>query len=67
MSRLFFIGALLVAGVDVRDLAADFGTPAYVLDEGDFRARCRGFREAFPDADVYYAGKAFLCRCTPSL
>jgi diaminopimelate decarboxylase len=55
-------GALLVAGVDVRDLARDFGTPAYVLDEDDFRARCRGFREAFPDADVYYAGKAFLSR-----
>ncbi len=55
-------GALAVAGLDVRDLAAEFGTPAYVLDEDDLRSRCREFRAAFPDADVYYAGKAFLCR-----
>jgi diaminopimelate decarboxylase len=55
-------GALEVAGLDVRDLAAEFGTPVYVLDEDDLRSRCREFRAAFPDADVYYAGKAFLCR-----
>ncbi|WFE42105.1 diaminopimelate decarboxylase [Micromonospora sp. WMMD998] len=55
-------GALTVAGLDVRDLAAEFGTAAYVLDEDDLRERCREFRAAFPDADVYYAGKAFLCR-----
>ncbi|NMR19938.1 diaminopimelate decarboxylase [Cellulomonas fimi] len=61
-------GALVVAGVDVREIAATHGTPAYVLDEADFRARARAFREAFTDAfahvgtevDVYYAGKAFL-------
>jgi diaminopimelate decarboxylase len=55
-------GALTVAGLDVRDLAAEYGTPVYVLDEDDLRSRCRDFRAAFPDADVYYAGKAFLCR-----
>lgn len=55
-------GALEVAGLDVRDLAAEFGTPVYVLDEDDLRSRCREFRAAYPDADVYYAGKAFLCR-----
>ncbi|MBO4142609.1 diaminopimelate decarboxylase [Micromonospora tulbaghiae] len=55
-------GALTVAGLDVRDLAAEYGTPAYVLDEDDLRGRCREFRAAFPDADIYYAGKAFLCR-----
>lgn len=55
-------GALTVAGLDVRELAAEYGTPAYVLDEDDLRERCREFRAAFPDADVYYAGKAFLCR-----
>ena len=61
-------GAISVAGVDLRELAAEHGTPAYVLDEADFRARARGFREAFEqafaavgaDVDVYYAGKAFL-------
>ncbi|MEO6206265.1 MAG: diaminopimelate decarboxylase [Mycobacteriales bacterium] len=54
-------GVLTLGGVDVRDLAAEFGTPAYVMDEGDFRGRCRAWRDAFADADVYYAGKAFLC------
>ncbi|NGO72407.1 diaminopimelate decarboxylase [Streptomyces boncukensis] len=56
-------GAVTVGGIDVRKLAHEFGTPAYVLDETDFRARCRAWRDAFgADADVFYAGKAFLCR-----
>jgi diaminopimelate decarboxylase len=61
-------GAIEVGGVDVADLAEEFGTPAYVLDEADFRARAVAFRDAFRDAfadlagaDVFYAGKAFLC------
>jgi diaminopimelate decarboxylase len=59
-------GVVQVAGVDVRELAREFGTPAYVLDEADLRARAVAFREAFTtafdgNADVYYAGKAFLC------
>ena len=55
-------GELTVGGVGVRDLAAEFGTPAYLLDEDDLRARCRDFAAAFAGIDVYYAGKAFLCR-----
>jgi diaminopimelate decarboxylase len=55
-------GALQVGGVDVRALAQEYGTPAYVLDEADFRARCRHFKRAFAGADVFYAGKAFLCK-----
>jgi diaminopimelate decarboxylase len=54
-------GVLTVAGASALDLAAEFGTPTYVVDEDDFRRRARGFKDAFPDADVYYAGKAFLC------
>jgi diaminopimelate decarboxylase len=62
-------GALEVGGVDVRDLASEHGTPAYVLDEADFRARGVAFRDGFHNAfaglcggaDVFYAGKAFLC------
>ena len=54
-------GALEVGGVDVRDLVAEYGSPAYVLDEQDFRSRARAFREGFEDFDVYYAGKAFMC------
>ncbi|PJE96064.1 diaminopimelate decarboxylase [Streptomyces carminius] len=56
-------GVASVGGLDVISLAEEFGTPAYVLDEDDFRARCRAWREAFgAEADVFYAGKAFLCR-----
>ncbi|MGI8328936.1 diaminopimelate decarboxylase [Actinomadura scrupuli] len=54
-------GAVTVGGMDVRDLAAEYGTPLYVLDENDFRARAREYRAAFAGEDVYYAGKAFLC------
>ncbi|HSE71677.1 MAG TPA: diaminopimelate decarboxylase, partial [Nocardioidaceae bacterium] len=54
-------GALEVGGVDLRDLVAEHGSPAYVLDEADFRSRARAFNQAFADYDVYYAGKAFLC------
>ncbi|MEU4770672.1 diaminopimelate decarboxylase [Micromonospora sp. NPDC023644] len=55
-------GVLAVAGLGVRDVAAEFGTPVYVLDEDDLRSRCRDFRTGFDGVDVYYAGKAFLCR-----
>ncbi|MGA5469075.1 diaminopimelate decarboxylase [Streptomyces arboris] len=56
-------GALTVGGIGVARLAEEFGTPAYFLDESDFRARCRAWSDAFgPDADVFYAGKAFLSR-----
>ncbi len=57
---------LKVGALPVSRIAADAGTPAYVLDEVDFRARARAFKDAFADdetpASVYYAGKAFLCR-----
>jgi diaminopimelate decarboxylase len=35
-------GVLTVGGLDVRDLAAEFGTPLFICDEDDFRLRCRG-------------------------
>ncbi|MGP3980942.1 diaminopimelate decarboxylase [Streptomyces sp. KR80] len=56
-------GVVTVGGLDVKQLADDFGTPAYILDEDDFRARCRAWLGAFGEgADVFYAGKAFLSR-----
>ncbi|MER5406449.1 diaminopimelate decarboxylase [Streptomyces sp. NPDC002769] len=55
-------GDLAVGGVPLAEIADRFGTPAYVLDEGEVRERCRTYRHAFPDADVLYAAKAFLCR-----
>ncbi|TKV61091.1 diaminopimelate decarboxylase [Nakamurella flava] len=54
-------GALRLAGVDVRDLAGDYGTPLMTMDEADFRSRCRDFANAYGSAEaVHYAGKAFL-------
>ncbi|GAA1341496.1 diaminopimelate decarboxylase [Arthrobacter roseus] len=62
-------GQLSVGGVGVEKIAADFGTPVFVVSETDFRLRARSFLDAFNDAfaplcggaDVYYAGKSFLC------
>ncbi|MFI8103530.1 diaminopimelate decarboxylase [Streptomyces sp. NPDC086023] len=56
-------GVVSVGGLEVTRLAEEFGTPAYFLDETDFRARCRAWAHAFgTDADVFYAGKAFLSK-----
>ncbi|MFD9455400.1 diaminopimelate decarboxylase [Streptomyces sp. NPDC059985] len=56
-------GVACVGGIEVTRLAEEFGTPAYFLDEEDFRARCRAWANAFgKEADVFYAGKAFLSK-----
>ena len=54
-------GVLSVGGVPLPEVVREHGSPAYVLDEADFRSRAGAFRDAFADYDVYYAGKAFLC------
>ena len=60
-------GQLLIAGVDVAELAAEHGTPLFVYDEDHLRARCREAVEAFGDGNVVYATKAFLCRAMARL
>ncbi|MFD7261106.1 diaminopimelate decarboxylase [Streptomyces sp. NPDC059874] len=55
-------GDLAVGGVSLTEIADRFDTPAYVLDEGEVRRRCRTYRDAFPEAEVLYAAKAFLSR-----
>jgi diaminopimelate decarboxylase len=59
-------GVLEIGGLDVRDLAAEHGTPLMLLDEDDLRARCRAWKSAFDGwpsgAAVAYAGKAFLSK-----
>jgi len=55
-------GELGFKGHGVGDLVAHFGSPLYLIDEGEFRSRARAFSSAFARWDVYYAGKAFLCR-----
>lgn len=62
-------GQLSVAGMSVEDIAKQFGTPVYVVDEVHARETARNVRKAFDNAmesvgtaaKVYYAGKAFLC------
>ncbi|SDK07611.1 diaminopimelate decarboxylase [Cryobacterium psychrotolerans] len=61
-------GELVIGGVTASALAAEFGTPLYVIDETDARTRAAALRTAFEaefarigtSARVYYAGKAFL-------
>jgi diaminopimelate decarboxylase len=54
------MGQLRVGGVAATAIAAEFGTPALVVDEEDFRARVRCYRAALPGVDLIYAGKALL-------
>jgi diaminopimelate decarboxylase len=55
-------GVVSIAGVAVTDIAAEFGTPVFVIDEDDFRSRCREIAAAFGGGEyVRYAAKAFLC------
>lgn len=58
-------GHLEIGGCDTVALAAEFGTPLYVMDEATIRANCRGFVAAFEarykgGCRVSYASKAFL-------
>jgi diaminopimelate decarboxylase len=62
-------GHLALDGVDLVELAAEFGTPLYVYDEATIRNRARAYRDglekAYPgDSLVCYAGKAY---CAPWL
>lgn len=55
---------LTMAGVDLVELAQQYGTPLYVYDEDLIRQSCRNYRELlgqiYPDSEIAYAGKAFL-------
>ena len=53
-------GRLTVGGVALTDIADEVGSPAYVLDEADFRHRARRYRKELPGSKVVYAGKALL-------
>jgi diaminopimelate decarboxylase len=59
-------GALSVGGVSLADLASEFGTPLYVYDVATIRAQCQTYTrvmaDAYPQARVAYAGKAWLSR-----
>ncbi len=52
-------GVLTLHGRPFTDLAKAHGTPTFLLDAADFRARAGAYVGAFAGADVYYASKAF--------
>ncbi|MGV7676361.1 diaminopimelate decarboxylase [Mycobacterium kansasii] len=55
-------GVACIAGVPLTELAHEYGTPLFVVDEDDFRSRCQEIAAAFGGGhNVYYAAKAFLC------
>lgn len=60
-------GHLYFAGQDTTVLAAQYGTPVYLLDEDYIRGQCRLYRSAFrkhfgPSSCPLYASKANACK-----
>jgi diaminopimelate decarboxylase len=60
-------GHLTIDGLSARDLAAEFGTPTFFIDEEHFRDRARAWMKSLnlhfgeSAGEVYYAAKAFIC------
>ena len=59
-------GNLTIGGVDTTKLAAEYGTPLYVMDEDLIRNNLRRFHESFKKyydgkGEVHFASKAFCC------
>ena len=59
-------GALVIGGCKASSLAQEFGTPLFVIDEGDFKSRINSWKSAlntnFSESagEVYYASKSFI-------
>lgn len=60
-------GSLAVSGLSARQLAKEFGTPTFFIDEDHFRARAAEWARSLEShfgasaGEVYYAAKAFIC------
>jgi len=58
---------LTISSISATALAKEFGTPAFIMDESDFRDRAAGWNTALNNTfgsnagTVYYAAKAFIC------
>jgi diaminopimelate decarboxylase len=63
----FINGEVALSGIPASQLAQDFGTPTFFLDEDAFRSRAIAWRDGlkaeFGDCagQVFYASKAFTC------
>lgn len=57
-------GHLEIGGCDTLELAQQFGTPLYVMDEAAIREECRSLRTAYekryPDSLMLFAAKSFM-------
>jgi len=60
-------GVLTLAGIPAAQLAKDFGTPTFFLDEDAFRARATSWQQGLQNefgphaGEVFYAAKSFIC------
>ena len=56
-------GRLMIGGCSVAEVAEQYGTPAYLIDEAALRAHARRYRESFesrhPNSLVLFASKSF--------
>ncbi|HEX3015475.1 MAG TPA: diaminopimelate decarboxylase [Desulfobacteria bacterium] len=61
-------GHLVIGGCDTVELAENFGTPLYIMDEQLIRDNCRNYYDSFVtkygNAEVIYASKTF---CTTAM
>jgi diaminopimelate decarboxylase len=58
------LGHLTVGGVDTVELAKQYGTPLWIMDEETILEAIALYKQGlknYPDALMLYAGKAFLC------
>jgi len=64
-------GMLRVGGCRLDELAAEYGTPALVVDEGAVRQQARDYRQLlaarWPRSQVAFASKAFPCTAVQRL
>jgi len=51
-------GHLTIGGIDTVELAKEYGTPLYVMDEELIRENCRSFKQSI---DKYYGGAGLVC------
>lgn len=55
---------LVIGGVDSVELAEEYGTPLWVMDEQTIHSAINAYKQGlqqYPNAQILYAGKAFLC------
>ena len=68
MNSAFELDHLTIGGVSATDLAQEFGTPLFVVDEADFLYRAAAWKSALESAfgesagTVFYAAKSFIAK-----